>query len=99
MNGLKDEPVWRSAWVARLKAPEAETLRPPTMARTAPSALITTIAACASEPGATRSSKTCRSAFSVAVWMRGSSVVRITTSSVVSRVKNSGPVSITQSAK
>ena len=34
-----------------------------------------------------------------AVWMRGSKVVRIVTSSVVSLVRNPGPDSITQSAK
>ena len=69
------------------------------MARTAPSEDMTTIAASALDPSRTLVAKIRSSASSAAVCMRWSKVVRITTSSVVSRVKKSGPVVITQSAK
>jgi len=57
------------------------------------------IAACAFAPSRTFSENTKRIASSAAIWMRRSSVVRIITSSVVLRVKNSGPLAMTQSAK
>ena len=70
MNGLKAEPVWRSAWVARLNWPGVLVSRPPTMARTAPSALITTMAACTLDPSFSFSSSTLRMPSSAAFWMR-----------------------------
>ena len=85
--------------MARLNAPDTLVLRPPTIARTAPSALITTTAACAFDPWRTLLSKIHFRPSSAAFCIRWSSVVRMITSSVVLRVKNSGPVDITQSAK
>ncbi len=87
MKGLNVDPVCRSAWVARLKSPALGMLRPPTMARTAPSALITTMAACAFDPSLTLFSNTQARASSAFFCMSGSSVVSITTSSVVSRAR------------
>ena len=99
MKGLNADPVWRIACVARLNAPATLVLRPPTSARTAPSEDITTMAACALEVSRTLFSKTHFSPSSAARWMRWSRVVLMMTSSVVLRVKNSGPEDMTQSAK
>ena len=97
---MNSDPVWRSAWVARLNWPSpAPRSRPPTIARTAPSGDITTIAAWALEPALSLVSKTAASPSSAALWICGSKVVMTCTSSVVLRVRNSGPDDITQSAK
>ena len=99
MNGLNADPGWRIAWVARLKVPFTLVSRPPTMARTAPSADMMTTAASTLEPSLTFSSNTLASARSAARWTCWSKVVLIVTSSVVSLVRKPGPDSITQSAK
>jgi hypothetical protein len=99
-EGLEGRAGLAQAWVARLNcARDAADLRPPTMARTAPSA---------TSPRSRPAPRSLRdagvedvliSASSAAFWMRWSKVVRMMTSSVVSRVRKGAPESITQSAK
>ncbi len=87
------------AWVARLNCPSAPPrFRPPIIARTAPSGDITTTAVWAFDPGLTFSSNTVRTASSAARCTLGSNVVSTSTSSVVLRVRKSGPDDMTQSA-